>query len=317
MADRWDEAAQDFLGHAAAEKGLSVNSMEAYAADLRRFCVWARASSLSGPRQVSGKDVRAFLVEAAGGLAARSRARLVSTLRSFFGFLLAEGAVAGDPMLTILSTRAGRKLPTVLTRAETDRLLGMADAEGPSGVRDRIILELLYGCGLRVGELCALDVTDLDRREGALRVRGKGDKERVVPVGEPALAAAARWLDSARGEMLAGKASPAFLLNRRGGRLSRVSVWQTLKRCAAAAGLRPQRLTPHILRHTYATHLLEGGADLRVVQELLGHADISTTEIYTHVDRSFLIEAYRRAHPRARLGRRRRASGSFDKGDGR
>jgi len=303
MSERWDEAIGDFLDHAAAEKGLSVNSMEAYSRDLRRFCGWAGERGTGSPGEISGSDLRAFLIATSSDLSARSRGRLISTLRGFFSFLVDEGVIRSDPMLTILAPKAGRKLPAVLSRAEIGRLLEIESQDDPAGARDRVILELLYGCGLRVSELCALDVTDLDRGENSLRVRGKGDKERVVPVGEPAMAAAGVWLDSARAEMLDLRGNPALLLNRRGGRLSRVSVWKTLKRCAAAAGLRPERLTPHTLRHTYATHLLEGGADLRVVQELLGHADISTTEIYTHVDRAFLIEVYRNAHPRARRRR--------------
>ena len=303
MSESWDEAVGDFLDHAAAEKGLSVNSMEAYSRDLRRFCGWAAERGTGSPGEISGSDLRAFLITTASDLSARSRARLISTLRGFFSFLVDEGVIHSDPMLTILAPKAGRKLPAVLSRAEVGRLLEIESKADAAGARDRVILELLYGCGLRVSELCALDVTDLDRGENSLRVRGKGDKERVVPVGDPAMAAAGVWLDSARSEMLDQRGSPAFLLNRRGGRLSRVSVWKILKRCAAAAGLRPERLTPHTLRHTYATHLLEGGADLRVVQELLGHADISTTEIYTHVDRAFLIEVYRNAHPRARRRR--------------
>ena len=303
MAERWDEAVEAFLAHAAAEKGLAANSLEAYARDLRRLAVWCRGEDLAAPAAVGAPQLRSFLTTVAGGLGARSRARLISTLRGFFAFAVEEGFCRRDPTLTLLAPKSGRKLPAVLTRGEVERLLAVPDSADAAGLRDRVILEILYGCGLRVSELCGLDVADLDGAEGILRVRGKGGKERIVPVGAPALEAVRDWLDAGRPEMLGPRGGSSLLVNRRGGRLSRVSVWKRLKVLAAGAGLRSERLTPHTLRHTYATHLLEGGADLRVVQELLGHADISTTEIYTHVDRAFLTEAYRSAHPRARKPR--------------
>jgi len=179
------------------------------------------------------------------------------------------------------------------------RLIEAIDGRDPAALRDRAILEVLYGCGCRVSELCGVDVADLDRGESTLLLRGKGRKQRLVPVGGPALDAVADWLQSGRGHLIGRRPTAALFLNRRGGRLSRVSIWGLIKRAAGAAGL-PETLSPHTLRHSYATHLLEGGADLRVVQELLGHADISTTEIYTHIDRSWLTSAWLEAHPRAR-----------------
>ena len=299
--DPWDVAVESYLAQASAEKGLAANSLEAYARDLRRLRTWAVAAGVRDPAAMNAARLREFLIAAADTLGARSRARLVSTLRGFHAFLAVEGLAPADPTLTLLAPKIGRKLPVVLTGVQVERLLAVPDPAQPVGLRDRAILETLYGCGLRVSELCALDLPDLDPRERMLRVRGKGDKQRVVPVGGPALAALRAWLRGGRNEFRGRRPESAVFLNRRGGRLSRVSVWKVLKDCAAAAGLR-EDVSPHTLRHTYATHLLEGGADLRVVQELLGHADIGTTEIYTHVDRAFLREAYRSAHPRARRG---------------
>lgn len=296
----WDEAIDGFLGHAGVEKGLAPATLEAQRRDLERLRAWALDHRLAGPADVRDAHLRAFLLDSAGDLAASSRARLLSTLRSFFRFLQAEGRRDGDPTATIMAPRRGRHLPDVLSVAQVERLLTWGDAS-PTGLRDRAALELLYGCGCRVGELCALDVADLDHGEAMVRLRGKGSKERQVPVGEPALAAVAEYLRAGRPRLAGRRPSPALLLNRRGGRLTRVSVWTLLKRAGAAAGL-PSTVSPHTLRHSYATHLLEGGADLRIVQELLGHADISTTEIYTHVDRAWLAEAWRSAHPRS--GRR-------------
>jgi len=298
----WDLAGDAFLAHVSAEKGLARNSIEAYQRDLallRRWALSCEELRAADPGGLVAADLRAFLLDSAEHLAPRSRARLVSTLRSFFRFLVSEEMVAVDPMVTILAPRTGRRLPLVLSVAQVERLLAAVKGEEPAPLRDRAILELLYGCGTRVSELSGIDISDLDQREGLLRVRGKGSKQRLVPVGDPALQAVAAYLAGGRPQLCGRKPSPALFLNRRGGRLSRVSIWNLIKRCASDAGL-SAAVAPHTLRHSYATHLLEGGADLRVVQELLGHADISTTEIYTHVDRSFIVEAYRAAHPRAR-----------------
>ncbi|MBK8166178.1 MAG: tyrosine recombinase [bacterium] len=296
----WDEAIDGFLGHAGVEKGLAPATLEAQRRDLEHLRTWALAHGLAEPAVVADTHLRAFLLDSSERLVAASRARLLSTLRSFFRFLQAEGRRDGDPTATIMAPRRGRHLPDVLSVAQVERLLTWGDAS-PTGLRDRVALELLYGCGCRVGELCALDVADLDHGEAMVRLRGKGSKERQVPVGEPALAAVADYLRAGRPRLAGRRPNPALLLNRRGGRLTRVSVWTLLKTAGAAAGL-PATVSPHTLRHSYATHLLEGGADLRIVQELLGHADISTTEIYTHVDRAWLAEAWRSAHPRS--GRR-------------
>ncbi|MFH1843956.1 MAG: site-specific tyrosine recombinase XerD [bacterium] len=298
----WDRAVTAFLSFASAEKGLAPNSLAAYRRDLVALQTWAGENRIATPGKVRDADLRRFLLAVSERLAARSRARLVSTLHGFFRFLTTEGLVRRDPTLTLLAPRTGRKLPRVLSLAQIELLLAAPSGHEPVVLRDRTLLELLYGCGLRVSELCGVDVTDLDWDDTCLRVRGKGSKQRVVPVGTPALQAVRGYLDRGRPQLTGKRSTAALLLNQRGGRLSRVSAWQILKHWSAAAGL-DSEITPHTLRHTYATHLLEGGADLRAVQELLGHADISTTEIYTHIDRTFLLAAYRAAHPRARGNR--------------
>jgi integrase/recombinase XerD len=302
MSDRraaWDLALDDFLGHLAAERGLATATLEAYQRDLQRLRTWAERTGRDEPGRLTAGDLRTFLVEAAAPLAPRSRARLVSSLRGFGRFLAREGLAPGDPAATLQGPRLGRPLPGALTVKQVERLLGTVTGASPRDLRDRAILELLYGCGLRVSELCGCDLTDLDLAEASLRVRGKGSKVRVLPVGQPALAAGRAYLERGRPHLQGKRPTAALLLNARGGRLSRVAVWQRLQRAAVVAEL-PGTISPHTLRHSYATHLLEGGCDLRIVQELLGHADLSTTEIYTHVDRAFLNEAYRSAHPRAR-----------------
>ena len=299
MSRAWDDAQELFLTHASADRGLAANTLAAYARDLKSWCAWAVVHDCDDPARADATVLRAFLLERGAQLSARSRARLVSTLRQFHRHLVAEGLAAADPTLVLLSPKVGRKLPFVLAAAQVARLLDAPPADEPAGLRDRAALELLYGCGLRASELCGLDLTDVDRREASLRIRGKGSKERLVPVGHPALDALDAWLAGGRAALLKGRTSPAVLVNVRGGRLSRVALWGLVKRWGRAAGV-PAALTPHVLRHTYATHLLEGGGDLRVVQELLGHASITTTEIYTHVDRAYLAEAYRSAHPRGR-----------------
>jgi integrase/recombinase XerD len=295
----WDLALDNFMAHCGAEKGLASASLEANRFDLARLRRWSEAEGLISPAAVSDHHLRAFLLESAGDLAPASRARLLSTLRSFFRFLVAEDLATVDPSSTLIAPRKGKKLPAVLTVKQVERLLGAVVGAQPADLRDRAILEVLYGCGCRVSELCGLDVTDLDHSEATLLLRGKGRKQRLVPVGEPALEAMGLYLRAGRPELVGQVPTAALILNQRGGRLSRISVWNLIKRAGAAAGL-PERMSPHTLRHTYATHLLEGGADLRVVQELLGHADIGTTEIYTHIDRAWLTEAWLGAHPRAR-----------------
>lgn len=295
----WDLALDSFLDYSRAEKGLAEASMLAAEHDLKRLRMWSEDNEIPGPGALQDTHLRKFLTRAADDLSAVSRARLMSTIRSFFRFLLAEGMAAADPTVTIAIPRKGRKLPVILSVQQVFRLIDGVDGTRPADLRNRAILELLYGCGCRVSELCGIDVTDLDLKDEILLLRGKGSKHRLVPVGQPAAEAVQRYLDAGRSNLLKEKLTPALFLNVRGGRLSRVSVWSILKKAAIEAQL-PAGMSPHTLRHSYATHLLEGGADLRIVQELLGHADISTTEIYTHIDRQWLTEAWLEAHPRAR-----------------
>ncbi len=295
----WDLALDSFLAYCGAEKGLAPASLTAAQQDLSHLRKWAESEDRGGPGTIQDEDLRAFLGQISANLGVASRARLMSTLRSFFRFLLAEGLAQEDPTTTIAIPRSGRKLPVILTVVQVTRLIDSLTGQAPAQLRNRAILEILYGCGCRVSELCNIDVMDLDLQDEMLLLRGKGSKQRLVPVGQPAAEAVTRYLDQGRGLLLKDKLSPALFLNTRGGRLSRVSVWSLLKTAARQADL-PGEMSPHTLRHSYATHLLEGGADLRVVQELLGHSDISTTEIYTHIDRAWLTEAWLESHPRAR-----------------
>ncbi len=297
----WEIACESYLDYALVEKGLAQATRGAIHNDLSHLARWAGEAGRR-PEQVTDADLREFLYATAEQLQASSRARLVSTLRGFFAFLVREGARDDDPTATIVAPRRGRHLPSVLTPEQVARFLDLPEPDSPRALRDRAILETLYGSGCRVSELCGLQVLDLDADEGTLLLKGKGSKHRRVPVGGPCLEALETWLGRGRPALAAaGPGVDAMFLNLRGRPLSRVSVWNLVKKRAAEAGL-DTAMSPHTLRHSFATHLLAGGADLRVVQELLGHADIATTEIYTHVDRAWLHEIWRQAHPRARPG---------------
>jgi integrase/recombinase XerD len=232
------------------------------------------------------------------GLAPTSIRRAQSALRTYFGFLLAEKAVAADPTDRLEAPRVSRKLPEFLTLDEVGRLLDALDDSKALFWRDRSILEMLYATGVRVSELVELPLTSLDLEEGFVTVFGKGSKERLVPVGEPALRAVGRYLRDVRPRLDKGKGAGRVFLNARGGPMRRESVWSIVKNAASRAGI-AKTVSPHTLRHTFATHLVEGGADLAAVQELLGHADIATTQIYTHLDRDYLRDVHRRFHPRS------------------
>ncbi len=222
-------------------------------------------------------------------------------MRSYFGFLQAEAVLDADPSELLEGPAAGRKLPRVLTQLEIERLLSAPPTDGPLGIRDRAMLELLYATGMRISELVTLRLRDLDVEDRLIRVRGKGSKERIVPFGAAAREALSAYLGAARPELAAvanGGGEGRVFLSRRGRALSRKGAWEVVRRNVRAAGIQ-KRVTPHTLRHTFATHLLQGGADIAAVQEMLGHADISTTQIYTHLDRTYLTEVHRRYHPRA------------------
>jgi integrase/recombinase XerD len=290
-----------FLMHVRVEKGLSSNTVSAYKRDLTKFEAFAQKRKLS-LEAVSRDDLVDFL---AGlyrqKLESRTVARQLVTLRNFFRFAQVQEMISTDPSINLESPKIRRSLPGYLRLEEVERLLEQANVKTPLGLRDRAMLELLYSTGLRVSELIGLRVADLDAKVGCVRCIGKGDKERIVPVGKKALAIVEKYLRDARPHLFSkGKTvnSPALFVNRRGVPLSRVGVWKILSAYGRRAGLRVP-LTPHMLRHSFATHLLERGADLRSVQLMLGHADISTTQIYTHVVEERLKQIYKAHHPRA------------------
>ncbi len=288
-----------FLTHVRVEKGLSSNTVSAYRRDLVKFAEFARKRKLS-LEGVSRDDLVDFLAALyRQNLDSKSVARHLVTLRNFFRFAQIQEHIAEDPSVNLESPKIRRSLPGYLRLEEVERLLNQPDVKTPLGLRDRAMLEVLYSTGLRVSELIGLRVSDLDTRVGNVRCIGKGDKERIVPVGKKALTIVEKYLRDARPRLL-GKApgSPALFVNRRGAPLSRVGVWKILSAYGRRAGMRVA-LTPHMLRHSFATHLLERGADLRSVQLMLGHADISTTQIYTHVVEERLKQIYKAHHPRA------------------
>jgi integrase/recombinase XerD len=291
-----------FMNYIKVEKGLAPNTLAAYDRDLRKFESFAEKRGLS--LEALNRD---HIVDFLGdlyrqGLDSRTVARHLVSLRNLFRFALAEEARSTDPTLNLESPKVRRSLPTYLRMEDVDRLLNQPDASTPRGLRDRAILEVLYSTGLRVSELVNLKVSDLEMRMGCLRCIGKGDKERLVPVGRKALAAVQAYLGKSRPLLLrgreAGRAVPWLFVNRSGNRLSRIAIWRLLTAHGRRAGIRA-RLSPHKLRHSFATHLLEHGADLRSVQLMLGHADISTTQIYTHVMEERLKQVYKAHHPRA------------------
>lgn len=292
-------AIASFLTHVRVEKGLSSNTVSAYRRDLMKFSEFAQK------RKVSLEAVtRDNLVDFLAGLyrqklESKSVARHLVSLRNFFRFSQIQELIPADPSVNLESPKIRRSLPGYLRLEEVERLLEQPDAKTPLGLRDRAMLEILYSAGLRVSELIGLRVSDLDTKVGCVRCIGKGDKERIVPVGKKALGMVERYLRDARPKLL-GKAtgSPTLFVNRRGGALSRVGVWKILSTYGRRAGMHVA-LTPHMLRHSFATHLLERGADLRSVQLMLGHADISTTQIYTHVVEERLKQVYKAHHPRA------------------
>ena len=295
----------EYLGHLSVERGASQHTIAAYRRDLGEYVGFLASRGVATPDSVTRDDVTAYI----GGLRARGLApstieRRVAALKGFHKFLVREAITENHPTARLPLPKVPERLPDVVSIDDVDRLLSQPFPDGPAGLRDRALLEVLYGCGLRVSEVTGLDLTDLDLAEGFVRVIGKGDKERVVPIAGMAVHALDAYLRHGR-SYLRPKASlgmsdvSAVFLNARGARLSRRGVFTVVKTYGARVGL--DGLHPHALRHSFATHLLEGGADLRALQEMLGHADISTTQVYTHVDRRHVREEYLTTHPRARL----------------
>ena len=296
--DPMEAEVRSFLNSLRVEKGLSENTLLAYRRDMARFGNFAAQRHLE-VRNVKRGDVVDFLASLyRNGLDSRSVARYLATLRNFFRFALTEGYIEDDPAATIESPKFRQSLPEFLSLEEVERLLRQPDTSEPLGLRDRAMIELLYSCGLRVSELCGLQVSDLQMDPGCLRCIGKGNKERLVPVGRQALDAVRRYLRRARPKLLGGGSSPQLFLKRRGRPMDRITMWKILGDYGRKAGLR-KHLKPHMLRHSFATHLLDRGADLRSVQLMLGHSDISTTQIYTHVVEERLKQTYKAHHPRA------------------
>jgi len=290
---------EQFRDYLALEAGNSPHTVENYLRDVRRLVEYGEGKGVRGPADVTAAQLREFIYFLKDlGLAATTIRRQVSALRTYYRFLVGEGVVTRDPSERIESPKRWRTLPTVLTVPDIERLLAAPNTDEPLAIRDRALLEFAYATGVRVSELIGLTLQDILFEEGVARVFGKGAKERLVPVGRRALGAVALYAREIRPTLDKGAGRGALFLNARGRPLSRVGAWGVIKKMAKRAGL-TKRVTPHTLRHTFATHLLEGGADLRAVQEMLGHADLSTTQIYTHVDRDYLRSVHKSFHPRA------------------
>jgi integrase/recombinase XerD len=292
----------DFLGYMSVERGASPHTISAYRRDLTTYVAFLEARGVGTPSTVTRDDATAFIAHLQdAGLAPASVERKAAAVKSFHKFLVREGVTDNHPTAGMPLPKKPERLPDVMSVDEASRLLDLPFADSPVGVRDRAMLEVLYGCGLRASEAASLDLNDVDVREGFVRVFGKGSKERGVPVAGAALTALQDYLVHGRPYLRpkSRRQDPAAVfLSVRGGRLARQTVFEIVRRHGRRAGL---DLHPHTLRHSFATHMLEGGADLRALQEMLGHSDMSTTQIYTHVDRSHLREEYLSTHPRARV----------------
>jgi integrase/recombinase XerD len=304
--NRLERSVRGYLDHLAVERGLATNTLASYRRDLRRYADFLAERGIQDPGAIGEQDVSGFLRSLRDGdaehsaLGASSAARAVVAVRGLHRFLLREGLAPGDPAIAVRPPTPPRRLPKAISLEHVELLLAAAVADGtPLALRDRALLEVLYGTGSRISEAVGLDRDDLDLHAGTVLLRGKGGKQRIVPVGSYARDAVEAYLVRARPQLAAtGRSTPALFLNARGGRLSRQSAWTVLRTVAGRAQL-ATHISPHTLRHSFATHLLDGGADVRVVQELLGHASVTTTQIYTLVTVDRLREVYAAAHPRA------------------
>ncbi|HET8639147.1 MAG TPA: site-specific tyrosine recombinase XerD [Solirubrobacterales bacterium] len=299
---RFEGLVLDFLSYLELERGLSRNTLNAYRTDLLQFGEYLAAHDLDA-LAVRPAEIGDFLADLATGTgrpacSASTVHRKAACLRSFYKHLRRDELIGDDPTAALSAPRRAKKLPQVLNYAEVQKLLAAPRGSEPTVLRDRALLEVMYGCGLRASETIGLELTDLDLHEGFLRARGKGSKERLVPLGRQAIAAVNAYLRGGRPKLVGDRHEARLFVNFRGGPLSRQGLYKIVQRHAREAGL-GGRLSPHTLRHSFATHLLAGGCDLRAVQEMLGHADISTTQMYTHLSGEQLKEVYFRAHPRA------------------
>jgi integrase/recombinase XerD len=307
-SERYESLVLDFLAHLEFERGLSRNTLAAYRTDLLQFGRFLAERGRDATSATPG-DLSDFLADLAQGngddrapASTSTVHRKAACLRSFYRHLRREEAIEDDPAARLATPRRGKKLPEVLSYAEVQRLLAQPRGDEPTAVRDRALLELMYASGLRASETISLEVSDVDLEHGIVRAMGKGSKERLVPVGGKAVAAVRVYLHSARPKLVASPEERKLFLNFRGGSLTRQGLYKIVLRHAESAGL-ADRMSPHTLRHSFATHLLSGGCDLRSVQEMLGHADLSTTQLYTHLSGEDLKAAYFKAHPRAHLSR--------------
>lgn len=296
----WRSAINGFMAYSRLERGLSDNSLEAYRRDVHRLAEFCEAKELQ-PEALRLEELQQFIKWLNElGLSARSQARMISGIKAFYRYLLLEDLLADDPTELLESPKTGLKLPEVLSKEEIDRIIAAIDLSKPEGTRNKAIIETLYSCGLRVSELIGLQLSNLYFDEGFLRVIGKGNKERLVPVGDDAIKYISIYCNSCRvhQDVAAGHEDILFL-NRRGKQLTRVMIFHIVKDLCQRAGI-SKNISPHSFRHSFATHLVDGGADLRAIQEMLGHESITTTEIYTHLDRQYLRAAIMEFHPRAR-----------------
>jgi len=300
MDKEWTTALRGYRSYLMIERSLSHNSVAAYLNDLRKLREFLSENKKErNPSGITYNDLSDFVASGAGSNnSARTQARLISGIRAFFRYLIIEGIITEDPSTLLESPRLGMKLPEVLTTEEIDRIIAAIDLSLPEGHRNRAMIETMYSCGLRVSELVNMKLTDMHRSEGFVTVTGKGNKQRLVPIGSVALKEIDNYLETRN--MLPVITDPNIIfLNRRGRRLTRVMIFTIIKKLADAAGIR-KKISPHTFRHSFATHLVEGGADLRAVQEMLGHESITTTEIYTHIDRSYLRDTLIMFHPRSK-----------------
>ena len=296
---QWKQAITDYLNYLRIERGLSSNSVASYTLDIQKLMNWLDENSIQvSPISISEETLQQFIYAIAKELNPRSQSRLISGLRGFFSYLIFEEYRKTNPMELIESPKLGRKLPDTLSIDEIDQLISEIDLSSPQGERNRAILETLYGCGLRVSELITLKISDLFFDEGFIKVTGKGDKQRFVPIGDATI----KYINLYRKEIrvhqkIDPNANDTLFLNRRGKGLTRAMIFTIIKQLAEKAGIQ-KIISPHTFRHSFATHLLENGADLRAIQQMLGHESITTTEIYTHIDKTHLTSVINNFHPR-------------------
>ncbi len=298
---KWEDSKKGFENFLRLEKSLSQNSIAAYVNDINKLMVFLEENfKRLAPEKVKLNHLKSFVEDLnSRGVSPRTQARTISGIKSFFKYLLIEGKIQGDPTTLLESPKIGRKLPDVLTMEEIDTIIDAVDLEKPEGQRNKAMLETLYSCGLRVSELVNLKVTNLFFEQGFIKVEGKAEKERLVPVSEKAVVEINKYLNGYRKTLkISPEAENVLFLNRRGKKLSRVMIFTIIKNLAQKVGM-DKKISPHTFRHSFATHLISGGADLRAVQEMLGHESILTTEIYTHLDRDYLKSTISQFHPRS------------------